>query len=267
MRDVKFYREEGLMKKYILITLSLFIFALAGCSKKEQDPYKSFRGYSSTTLFEMGEKALSKNNYARGVKYLEALDALYPFGPYAEQGQVEIIYAYYMNGDYAMAITAAERYIRLYPRGRYVDYAYYMRGMVGLNLGLTWLQRKVGISPSMRDVSNLQQSYGAFALLVEQFPDSHYTPDALVRMAYIRNLLAARELDIAEFYMDRHAYVAAANRAGVVVQHYQGSPVVQDALVIMVKSYRELGLQRLADDSLRILEANYPLSPKLKYLK
>jgi len=256
------------MKKFIIVLFIsiLTIFTLEGCSKKEQDPYKNYRGMSSSTLFESGERALAKKNYVRAVKYLEALDALYPFGPYAEQGQLDIIYAYYMNGDFALASLAAERYMRLYPRGQHVDYAYYMRGMIGLHLGLTWLQRRVGISPDMRDVSSLQQCYGSFALLVEQYPGSPYAADALVRMIYIRNLLAQREVDIAEFYMERHAYVASANRASTVVQHFQGSPLVEPALVIMVESYRELGLTQMADESYRLLQANFPLSPELKSL-
>lgn len=248
------------MKKILTYLIVVVFVFLVGCSKVEQDPYKKYRGMRSVTLFFNGEKALANKNYERSVKYFEALDALFPFGPYAEQGQLDSIYAYYMNGDSASAITAADRFVRLYPRSSHVDYAYYMRGVIGFNLGLSWLQRKVGVDPGMRDIGNLQQSFAAFSSLVQQFPNSAYRSDALLRMAYIRNLLAAREIQIAKFYMERKAYVAATNRASYVVEHFQRSPFVKQALAIMVQGYRKLGLTSMANSSLRLLEENYPSS-------
>src|SRR3990167_166779 len=254
------------MKKILTYLVVVSFLLLTGCSKTEQDPYRNYRGMSSATLFFNGEKALAGKNYDKAVKYLEALDALYPFGPYAEQGQLDIIYAYYMNGDTASSITAADRFVRLYPRNKNVDYAYFMRGVVGFNLGLSWLQRKVGVDPGMRDIGNLQQSFTAFSSLTQQFPRSKYRPDALLRMAYVRNLLAAREVQIAEFYLERKAYVAATNRASDVVEHFQGSPSVTRALAIMVEGYRKLGLTSMANSSYRILQENYPYSSDFRSL-
>jgi outer membrane protein assembly factor BamD len=245
------------MKIYKLLLLPVLALFLVGCSTKLADPYKKFRTYSSAHIFEGGEKELALAHYASAAKHFEALDALYPFGPNAEQAQLEIIYAYYMAGDDASAITAADRYIRLYPRGKHVDYAYYMRGIVGFNLGLSWLQKKFHMNPASRDTSTLKQSFSSFATLSQRFPHSQYAPDSLVRMAYIRNLMAMREVGIAQFYMTRSAYVAAANRASEVVEHYQGSTSVPKALAIMVRAYRKLGLTKMADASYKLLEHNY----------
>lgn len=231
---------------------------LAGCTKTEQDPYKSYRKYSSTELFERGQKALVKKHYEDATHNLEAIDALYPFSPYAEQAQLELIYAYYMNGDPASAVTAADRYVRIYPRSPHVDYAYYMRGIVSLSQGLTWLQRRVGMNPGSRDLDNLQQAYKSFASLLDQYPQSQYAYDARLRMNYIRNMMAQRELTIAEFYYERQAYVAAANRAAAIVQHYPGASANEAALVLMVRSYKELGLVDMTNKSLALLRANYP---------
>lgn len=246
------------MKKLLLILMVGLI--LVGCSKKDVDPYAAYRNKTSDELFNGGEQALAKKNYSSAVKQFEALDAMYPFGPYAQQGQLDIIYAYYKNNDDDSAVAAADRYTRLYPQGPHTDYAYYMRGLDGFNQGLSWIQKLVGVDPAPRDISSMQQSFASFSTVVTQFPNSPYAPDSAIRMAYIRNLLARREVMTAKFYYDHHAYVAAANRASYVVQHFQGSPQVKDALVIMVDSYRELHLTQWANATNAILQANYPHS-------
>jgi len=253
------------MKKIALIFILVAL--VAGCSKKNQDPYKEYRHQTSTAIFNGGEKALADGNISDAIQYFEALDAIYPFGPYAQQGQLDIIYAYYQANDDASAIAAADRYIRLYPRGPNVDYAYYMRGIVGFTMGLSWLQKVVGSDPAPRDISTLQRSFSSFATVVHLFPHSRYTPDSLLRMAYIRNLMARREIEIASFYMKKSAYVAAANRASYVVQHFEGSPEVIKALAIMVKAYRSMGLYKMADSTYAILQASYPNSRELARLR
>jgi outer membrane protein assembly factor BamD len=255
------------MKKILIsLALGLLLIGLAGCAKKDVDPYAIYRNKTSDELFNGGEKALAHKKYDIAVKQFEALDAIYPFGPHAQQGQLDIIYAYYMNDDEASSTVAADRYIRLYPRGRNVDYAYYMRGIVGFNQGLSWLQKMVGVDPAPRDISTIQQSFSSFDMVVTQFPDSYYAPDAMVRMTYIRNLLARREVMTAQFYFEHQAYVAAANRASYVVQHFEGSPQVVKALAVMVKSYRALRLTQMANNTYAILQASYPQSDELREL-
>lgn len=254
------------MKK-LLFLLPVLALLLMSCSKAQQDPYRDYRKYTSAQLFYNGEYALYKENYEKAVKNLEALDAIYPFGPDSQQAQLDIIYAYHLDNDDASAVAAADRYVRLYPRGEHVDYAYYMRGLIGFSEGLTWLQRLSNVDPAPRDISSLRQSYGAFSMLSQYFPDSTYTPNAELRMRYIRNLMARRELIIANFYMQRKAYVAAINRASYVIEHYQGSPQVIDALGVMVKAYRALGLTKLANQSYDLLASNYPDSKLTQQLK
>lgn len=229
------------MKK-LLFTLVCLTAILTGCLGKDVDPYQGYRGKNLTELFTAGKDALQKKKYSLAVKNFEALDAIYPFSSEAQKAQLNIIYAYYKSGNITSAIVAADRYIQLYPRGPRVDYAYYMRGIAGFDLGLSWLQKLVGVNPASRDISTLQQSYRAFSTLVGTFPQSHYVPDALVRMKYIRNLLAQREIMIAQFYLKRHAYVAAANRGMYVVRHFRGSTEVNKGLSIIAQAYHALGL-------------------------
>lgn len=93
---------------------------------------------------------------------------------------------------------------------------------------------------------------------MSRYPASIYAADAAQRMVYLRNLLAQYELHVAEYYLRRKAYIAAINRARIIVESYGRSPVIPDALVIMAKAYRILGMNDLSDDALRVLELNYP---------
>lgn len=253
------------MKK--LLALSLLVIFLAGCSDKGiNDSFAAYRHKTAAQLYHTAEASLKKNNYDDAVKNLEALNALYPFGAYAEEGQVNLIYAYYMDDQNDEALAIADRYLRLYPQGKYADYVYYMKGVVATGRGFTWMQKKLGVDPSARDLGSYKDGYLAFSSLVRYFPNSQYAPDALIRMRFIRNILAEHELNIAQFYYKRQAYVAAANRAKQVVEHYDGAPAVVPALLVMIKSYRALELNKMANNTLAILKASYPNSREYRQL-
>ena len=240
---------------------------LSGCASNNiNDSYSSYHNQTASQLYHASKTDLIKGHDDQAVKKLEALSALYPFGAYAEQGLINLVYAYYKDDQSDAALATADRYLRLYPRGRYADYAYYMKGVIAFGQGFSWMQRKAGINPAPRDISNLKGAYLAFNQLVAYFPASPYVSDAVARMRYIRNLFAEKEVGIAEFYYERKAYVAAANRASYVVVHYDRSPWVISALNIMVKSYRKLGLTESANNTLKIFQASYPNSKTLRNL-
>ena len=237
-----------------ILFLSMLLSVLFGCVRKDFMPYDTNHMETSAELFVNGERALAKKDYSEAVRNFEVVNAVYPFSSYAEQVKLDIIYAYYKSGSTNSAIEAANNYIRLYPRGRNVDYAYYMRGISYFNLGLSWLQKLALVNPVTRDMSALQQAFFSFSTLTKNLPYSRYTLDALTRMRYIRNLIAQREVSIAEFYMKRCFYMAAVNRATYVFQHFKGSPQVVKALGIMMKAYRALGLTKMADASELLLK-------------
>jgi outer membrane protein assembly factor BamD len=243
-----------LMKLNRLFLLILGLLLLTSCASSDKED--AFKGMTENQIYVGGQSALAKGHYAKAAQHYEALQA----------NDRNIIYAYYKNGDSASALAAADRYIHLYPQSPYVDYAYYMKGQVNFDRGRTHLQERVGVNPAQRDLKYMNQSFNAFHDLVQQYPRSPYTPDARQRMIYIRNLLAQQQLEIAQFYFERKVYVAAANRASYVVQHFQGAPQVIPALAVMVKSYRALGLTEQADNALQVLQFNYPGAPELHQL-
>lgn len=232
--------------------------AVSGCgffSTQSDDPTV---GWSAKRLYDEAREALDTGNYQSAIEYYEKLDSRYPFGPYAQQGHMEIVYAYYKGDEPASAIAAADRFIKLHPRHPHVDYVYYIKGLTNFNQGRGVLQGILPTDDSQRDPGAARQAFQDFSELVQRFPDSEYAEDAAKRMLYLRNNLAKYELHVARYYMRRKAYIAAANRAKYVIENYQRTPSVPDALVLMANAYREMGLYDLAQDAVRVLEHNYP---------
>lgn len=251
---------QKLSRCFSRIACFILVMALSGCGGKSgiDDPYKDSRGKTSATIFHDGEKALAKNHFDEAVTQFEALDAVYPFGVYSRQGQLDIIYAYYKSGKMPSAMGAADRYIRLYPQGPYTDYAYFMRGLSALQQEGGWLSRRMGLSVSGGDMSYVRGAYADMAAIRSYFPDSAYAKAAAFYMAATRKVLADHQMGVARFYFDRHAYLASANRARYVVLHYEGTPTVMPALAMMVRSYQRLGLTEQANSAYAVLAANAP---------
>jgi outer membrane protein assembly factor BamD len=230
---------------------------LTGCAAST-DPSEVYKDESPKQIYQRGKTALEDKSYTEAIKRFEALDVQYPYGAETESAQLYIIYAYYMKEDFALSAAAAERFIRIHPTSPHVDYAYFMRGLADYYQNLGVIERFFSVDLATRDLTQIQKSYNDFKALVTQFPSSKYAPDAQQYLVYLRNIMADHELDVAQYYYDRKAYIAAANRAGDVVQHYQGAPAVVDALVIMAKSYHELKMTKYEQDTLTVLKYNYP---------
>ncbi|HIG37101.1 MAG TPA: outer membrane protein assembly factor BamD, partial [Oceanospirillaceae bacterium] len=157
----------------------------------------------------------------------------------------------------AAAKAAAARFIRLHPDHEHVDYAYYLKGLTAFEENKGAFDQYLGTDKAKKDPGAARDSFADFATLLERFPTSQYAPDSRVRMVYLRNLLAKHEIHVANYYISRNAWLAAANRAKYVVENYQLTPSVETALGIMVTAYGELGLQDNADNAQRVLDANY----------
>lgn len=246
--------------KAILTALTMTVLLaglLVGCASST-DPSEAYRGETPRQIFNRGKEALQDKSYSDAIKRFEALDVQYPFNPETESAQLYLIYAYYMKEEYTMSVSAADRFIRMHPLNPHIDYAYYMRGIADYYQNLGILERLFVVDLAKRDLSQIQKSYADFNQLLTHFPQSKYAPSAHQYMVYLRNVLADHELHVAEYYYNRKAYVASADRASGLVAHYQGAPSVVDGLVLMVKSYRQLGMTKQENDALNVLQYNYP---------
>ena len=231
----------------------LVLFVSAGCSTTPDDPLDKL---SANELYTQAKKALASGDYETAINTFEKLEARYPFGKYAQQAQLEIAFAYYKFDEPESAIATLDRFIRSNPGHPNLDYAHYLKGLVNYNLGANLVSRFALRDPSDRDTRALRDSFNDFSQLIKQFPDSRYTEDAKQRLTFLHNNLAQYEIKVANYYMKRGAYVAAANRAKYVVENYQRTPAAQEALQVMVRAYTMLGMQDLANDAQRIMELN-----------
>jgi outer membrane protein assembly factor BamD len=245
--------------------LSIFsLLLLAGCSTISEDMTEN---WSVERFYEEAKSALDNGDYAGAIDKFTRLEARYPYGRYAQQAQLETIYAYYKDNEPASAVAAADRFIKLHPRHPNVDYAFYLRGLTTFNQGKGAFEGIFKQDRAKRDPASLRESFNYFRELVTRYPDSQYTPDAIERMTELRNTLARHELVVADYYMRRGSYLAAANRGKYVLENYQRSTAIPDALALMVRAYRLMGTEDLANDALRVLELNHPEHPALASLK
>lgn len=249
------------MRILFLITL---ILSFASCSLFNNEERDEFANLSTEEQFyTTAQRQLNARNYRAAIVTYQALESRFPFGRFAAQGQLDLIYAYYNNLDLQAARSAADRFIRLHPDNPNIDYAYYMKGMASFAEDSGFMARFLPTDPSKRDPGRARDSFAEFSLLLALYPDSEYAADARARMIFLRNTLAAYEVHVAEYYLERRAYMAALNRGRYIVENFQGSPIVADGMAIMVECYLRMGLDDLAGTSLALLKDNYPEHPAI----
>ncbi|MGP4972422.1 outer membrane protein assembly factor BamD [Psychrobacter alimentarius] len=245
------------------ITLLALSVNLVGCQT-----FKNLTGKKDVDAVETAEKSeqnyyndaiaqIDKNRYNQAIEDLTNLRTFYPTGQYAEQALLDMMYAQYASGEFEMAASSAEQFIRLYPSNPQVSYAYYVRGvanMEGSSEGLKLFK----LNQAERDTAYLRIAFANFQELINKYPNSPYAPDAAQRMTFIYNQFAESEMSAANWYIEREAYVAAVNRAKWVFQYYPLSESTPEAIAILAYSHGKLGLTDLANEYKTLLQINYP---------
>jgi outer membrane protein assembly factor BamD len=243
-------RSAGVLA-LLFISLGL---SLTGCKTREgrEGPMTD-----PAQVYERGHRALIQGDYPLAIKIYEALMARYPFAAETRQSRLDVIYCYYRAGETESAIDAADTFIRENPTHPRIDYAWYLKGLTDFEHLPNFLERWFRIDLNKRPPTQARRSFTAFATVVEQYPNSDYAHDARRRMVYLRNRLAEYEIDVARYYVDRGAYVAAAQRAKVAIEEFDGAPSTQEALEIMILCYDKMELKELAAQTRTMYRANY----------
>src|SRR5471030_522955 len=233
-----------MQKKLSLVAATVVLLGLSACGLLP-DKVDETKGWSASKLYSEASEELDGGHYERAIELFGKLESGYPFGTYAQQAQMEIAYAYYKEQDQAQALAAVERFIKLHPNHANVDYMYYLRGLINFNDQVGFLNFVYEQDPAERDPKATREAFASFKDLIEKFPNSKYTPDAIARMKYLVNAMAKYEVYVARY-------------------DYRDSPSIEEALFIMIRGYDKLGMTELRDDTMRVFKQNYPHSTFLE---
>lgn len=247
-------------KAFHRTALALFMAAVAGmtssCSWLPSTPDDPTLEWSADKLYSEARDALDDSNWSMAKEYYTKLESRYPFGRYAQQAQIEMAYAAWKDDDPAAAIQACDRFLRAYPNHPSSDYVIYLKALATLNEDEGFFARLTKQDIADRDAQAARDAFDVFKLLVEKYPDSRYAPEARRRLHELVLAQGKHELTVAQFYYDRHAYVAAIQRAQRVLQDFQQTPYADDALKVIAASYEKLGMKDRQADVERVIEMN-----------
>lgn len=199
-------------------------------------------------LFTEGEQQMAAGNYEEAARAFEEVERQHPYSQLAVRGQVLAGYAYYQGQLYDEAIAALRTFIELHPGNPDVPYAHYL-------IGMSYYER---ISDIGRDQEMTQEALAAFGELTRRYPDSEYTRDAELKMDLAFDHLAGKEMEIGRYYQKRGEFVAAINRFRNVVENYDTTTHVPEALHRLTESYLALGVYQEAQEAAAVLGYNYP---------
>jgi outer membrane protein assembly factor BamD len=225
--------------------LGLCLVLLGACSSDEA---ASPPDLPAEELYSQGQAYLQDGNFQEAAKSFEEVERQHPYSQWATRAQIMAAYAYYEANKYEESVGASERFIELHPGHKDIAYAYYLMGMCYYEQ----------ISDVGRDQEMTRRSQDSFDELIRRFPDSDYSRDAQLKVDLIRDHLAGKEMEIGRYYQRRKFWLASINRFQVVVEQYQTTTHVPEALHRLTESYLALGMTQEAQASAAVLGYNFP---------
>ncbi|MEE2997050.1 MAG: outer membrane protein assembly factor BamD [Pseudomonadota bacterium] len=235
---------RSLFYKYLGIAVFLL---LAACGSNDSDK-KAYVEEKVEPLYNDATNSLQAEEYLNAAKAFEEVERQHPYSVWAIKAKLMAAYSHYQANKYEEAVIGLDRYIRLHPGNRDVSYAYYLKS-------LCYYER---ISDVSRDQRITQQALDALTEVVRRFPDSAYARDAKLKIDLTRDHLAGKHMEVGRYYHDRGHYLAAINRFRKVIDNYQTSTNVPEALHRLVEAYTALGITDEANKVAAVLGHNYP---------
>ncbi len=219
---------------------------LAGCASKEDD--LGLDRTPADQLYNEGLVLQQAGKRSDAVKKFEDLDRLHPYSEWAKKSVLMQAYTEFERGKYTECITAARRFVTLYPGSPDAAYAQYL-------MAESYYKQIPDIS---RDQERTGKALQAYAELVQKYPDSPYADDARRKLLAVKDQLAGKEMDVGRFYLRKGQYLAAINRFKVVTTEFQTTRHVEEALARLVEAYYALGVVNEAQTAAAVLGHNFP---------
>ena len=243
------------MKKTLLSLMLVSGLGLQGCStlngliEKPDDEKTVEEFYADAT------EGFQDQQWDTAIQNYEKLKAYFPYGRYAEQTHLELAYAYYKYDEPESAILELDEFIRLFPKHKQLAYAYYLKGLAADSIIRSWLDNFL-TDPATRDIKSAKRAYNYYSELLNRFPESKYAVVASKRLVILRNQMARHELKVAQFYFNKEAYLASANRAKYILENYPQASSTIKALAMLEQSYGRLGMTEAQADVSKVYELN-----------
>ncbi|WP_454558439.1 outer membrane protein assembly factor BamD [Parapedomonas caeni] len=220
--------------------------ALASCAKDKKE--LTYVARDVETLYNLGADTLAKGQYRQAAMLFDEVERQHPYSVWARRAQLMSAFSYYQANRYQEAILAAQRFLSLHPGNRDAPYAYYL-------IALSYYEQ---ISDVGRDQKVTEQALQSLNELTRRYPNTSYATDARLKIDLTRDHLAGKEMEIGRWYQSRHEFLAATLRFRSVIERYETTTHVPEALHRMVECYLELGMREEAKRSAAVLGHNYP---------
>ena len=228
-----------------LAAAALLCAALAACGATPEDEYVE---RPAEQFYNAAMDALQAGDYEKAVAQFNELERQHPYSSWSTRAQLMAAYARYLANDYEEAVIAVDRFVRLHPGNRNVAYAHYLKA-------LSYYER---ISDVARDQRMTENALRSLEEISRRHPDSRYARDAKLKAALARDHLAGKEMAVGRYYLRRGHHLAAINRFRRVVDAYQTTSHVPEALHRLVEAYTMLGIDDEARKAAAVLGHNYP---------
>lgn len=230
------------------VALTTCALVLGGCGWFGSDKDKPYVETPVEVLYNRAMDDLSRGEHKTAAKEFEEVDRQHPYSVWATKAQIMAAFTYYQSNKYDDAIIALDRFIQLHPGHKDIPYAYYLKG-------LCFYEQ---ISDVGRDQRITQQALDALAEVVKRYPDTPYARDARLKVELTIDHLAGKEMLVGRYYQKQQQFVGAINRYRIVIERYQTTTHVPEALHRLVESYLALGVKQEAQEAAAVLGYNFP---------
>ncbi|MDC1524328.1 outer membrane protein assembly factor BamD [Planktomarina temperata] len=235
------------MRSHYVILLCFLTVAISGCSALKRKPKIDIDTYSAKDIYDLAEDRLAKKRPQDAAKYFSEIERLYPYSEWAKRGLIMQAFSYHKDQDYENSRSAAKRYIDFFPAAEDAAYAQYI-------LALSYYDQ---ISEVGRDQDVTVKALQELRLLIERYPDSKYAKDSAEKFDMAFSFLAAKEMEVGRYYLQRGYYTSAVNRFRKVVQEFRTTEQTPEALYRLIECYLSLGLRGEAQSAAAILQESY----------
>jgi outer membrane protein assembly factor BamD len=237
-----------LARAFALALVPVLAFSVAGCAKRGPRSDLPYVARDVGTLYSAGKERLDQRQYKLAAALFDEVERQHPYSVWARRAQLMGAFSYYLNQDYSQAIASAQRFLAVHPGNRDAPYAYYL-------IAISYYEQVADVT---RDQKITQQALDSLGELTRRYPNTRYASDARLKIDLVRDHLAGKEMEIGRFYEGRGQWLAATTRFRNVVDNYQMTTHVPEALLRLTESYLSLGMPTEAQKAAAVLGANYP---------